>query len=176
MNWIIESLPILWVVVGVLVLLVLNIKFKINGMLALLLAAITVGLLEGHPLASINKSIETGVGSTLGHLALIILFGAILGKLMVDSGAAQRVASTLLEKFGPKNVQWAILIIGLIFGLAMFYEVAFLILAPLVISIAIEAKIPFLKLGITMVAAATTAHSLFPPQPVSNRISCSIPC
>lgn len=165
MNWIIESLPILWVVVGVLVLLVLNIKFKINGMLALLLAAITVGLLEGHPLASINKSIETGVGSTLGHLALIILFGAILGKLMVDSGAAQRVASTLLEKFGPKNVQWAILIIGLIFGLAMFYEVAFLILAPLVISIAIEAKIPFLKLGITMVAAATTAHSLFPPQP-----------
>lgn len=139
-------------------------KFKINGMLALLLAAMFVGVCEELPLEAIGKSIKNGVGSTLGHSALIILFGAILGKLMVDSGAAQRVSSTLLKRFGPQKVQWAILVIGLIFGLAMFYEVAFLILAPLVISIAREAKIPFLKLGITMVAAATTAHSLAPPR------------
>lgn len=165
MNFIIEALPIIWVALGVVLLLILNMKFKINGMLALLLAAVFVGVCEGLPLEAIGKSIENGVGSTLGHLALIILFGAILGKLMVDSGAAQRVSSTLLKKFGPQKVQWAILVIGLIFGLAMFYEVAFLILAPLIISIAREAKIPFLKLGITMVAAATTAHSLFPPQP-----------
>ncbi|WP_208598206.1 gluconate:H+ symporter [Kosakonia oryziphila] len=160
-----NSLPIIWVALGVFVLLILNMKFKINGMLAILLVSIFVGVCEGLPLEAIGKSIENGVGSTLGHLALIILFGAILGKLMVDSGAAQRVSSTLLAKFGPRKVQWAIMVIGLIFGLAMFYEVAFLILAPLVISIAREAKIPFLKLGITMVAAATTAHSLFPPQP-----------
>ncbi|WP_196906605.1 SLC13 family permease [Candidatus Symbiopectobacterium sp. 'North America'] len=159
-----EALPIIWVALGVVLLLILNMKFKINGMLALLLAAMFVGVCEWLPLEAIGKSIENGVGSTLGHLALIILFGAILGKLMVDSGAAQRVSSTLLKRFGPQKVQWAILVIGLIFGLAMFYEVAFLILAPLVISIAREAKIPFLKLGITMVAAATTAHSLFPPQ------------
>ncbi|MBG6244600.1 gluconate permease [Candidatus Symbiopectobacterium sp. 'North America'] len=164
MNFIIEALPIIWVALGVVLLLILNMKFKINGMLALLLAAMFVGVCEWLPLEAIGKSIENGVGSTLGHLALIILFGAILGKLMVDSGAAQRVSSTLLKRFGPQKVQWAILVIGLIFGLAMFYEVAFLILAPLVISIAREAKIPFLKLGITMVAAATTAHSLFPPQ------------
>ncbi|OCG09132.1 gluconate permease [Gilliamella sp. wkB178] len=165
METIISMLPIIWVAVGVLFLLVLNMKFKINGMLALLLTSILVGILEGMPLENIGKSIENGIGGILGHLAFIILFGAILGKLMVDSGAAQRVASTLLMKFGPRNVQWAILVIGLIFGLAMFYEVAFLILAPLVISIAVEAKTPFLKLGITMVAATTTAHSLFPPQP-----------
>ncbi|SCC69335.1 D-fructuronate permease [Kosakonia oryziphila] len=165
MNIVINSLPIIWVALGVFVLLILNMKFKINGMLAILLVSIFVGVCEGLPLEAIGKSIENGVGSTLGHLALIILFGAILGKLMVDSGAAQRVSSTLLAKFGPRKVQWAIMVIGLIFGLAMFYEVAFLILAPLVISIAREAKIPFLKLGITMVAAATTAHSLFPPQP-----------
>ena len=165
MNAFVEALPVIWVALGVVVLLILNIKFKINGMLALLLAAIFVGFCEGLPLEAIGKSIEAGIGSTLGHLALIILFGAILGKLMVDSGAAQRVSSTLLKSFGPKKVQWAIMVIGLIFGLAMFYEVAFLILAPLVISIAREAKIPFLKLGITMVAASTTAHSLFPPQP-----------
>lgn len=165
MNTFVEAMPVIWVALGVVVLLIFNMKFKINGMLALLLAAIFVGFCEGLPLEAIGKSIETGIGSTLGHLALIILFGAILGKLMVDSGAAQRVSSTLLQRFGPKKVQWAIMVIGLIFGLAMFYEVAFLILAPLVISIAREAKIPFLKLGITMVAAATTAHSLFPPQP-----------
>ena len=69
-----------------------------------------------------------------------------------------------------KKVEWAILIVGTIFGIAVFYEVAFIILAPLVISIAVEAKIPYLRLGITMVAAATTAHSIFPPQPGSTAL------
>lgn len=110
-------------------------------------------------------TIKTGFGSTLGSLAIIIGMGAVLGKLMVDSGAAQRVATTLLNKFVIKNVQWAILIIGTIFGISVFYEVAFIILAPLVISIAIEAKVSYLRLGMTMVAAATMAHSIFPPQP-----------
>jgi high-affinity gluconate transporter len=76
----------------------------------------------------------------------------------------------LLNKFGVKKVEWAILIVGTIFGIAVFYEVAFIILAPLVISIAVEAKIPYLRLGITMVAAATTAHSIFPPQPGSTAL------
>jgi len=102
MNTFVEAMPVIWVALGVVVLLILNMKFKINGMLALLLAAIFVGFCEGLPLEAIGKSIETGIGSTLGHLALIILFGAILGKLMVDSGAAQRVSSTLLQRFGPK--------------------------------------------------------------------------
>ena len=104
MNAFAEALPVIWVALGVVLLLILNMKFKINGMLALLLAAIFVGICEGLPLEAIGKSIEAGVGSTLGHLALIILFGAILGKLMVDSGAAQRVSSTLLNSFGPKKV------------------------------------------------------------------------
>ena len=85
---------------------------------------------------------------------------------MVDSGAAQRVASTLLNKFGVKKVEWAILIVGTIFGISVFYEVAFIILSTTCyFSIAVEAKIPYLRLGITMVAAATMAHSIFPPQP-----------
>ena len=112
----------------------------------------------------ILDTIKEGLGSTLGSLALIIGFGAILGKLMVDSGAAQRIATTLINKFGAKHVHWALIIIGAVFGISVFYEVAFMILAPLVISIAIEAKIPFMKLAITMVAATTLSHSLFPPQ------------
>ena len=164
MDWIIEYLPIIWVALGVALLLYLNIVVKLNSVLALLIVAIFVGILNGFVNGS-YRTIKTGFGGTLGSLAIIIGMGAVLGKLMVDSGAAQRVAATLLNKFGVKNVEWAILIVGSIFGVSVFYEVAFIILAPLVISIAIEAKIPYLRLGITMVAAATMAHSIFPPQP-----------
>ena len=128
-------LNILWVVFGIGLMLVLNLKFKINSMVA------------------------------LGELAIIVVFGAVIGKLMVDSGAAHQIAHTLLARLGLRYVQLSVIIIGLIFGLAMFYEVAFIMLAPLVIVIAAEAKIPFLKLAIPAVAAATTAQSLFPPQP-----------
>ncbi|MEK5078251.1 gluconate:H+ symporter [Solibacillus sp. FSL W7-1436] len=165
MDFIVDYLPIIWVALGVGLLLYLNIVVKLNSVLALLIVAILVGVLNGLSLTDVVTSVKTGFGSTLGSLAIIIGMGAVLGKLMVDSGAAQRVASTLLKKFGPKNVEWAILIVGAIFGISVFYEVAFIILAPLVISIAIEAKMPYLRLGITMVAAATMAHSIFPPQP-----------
>lgn len=166
----VDYLPIIWVALGVGLLLYLNIVVKLNSVLALLIVSILVGILNGLSLSDVVASVKTGFGSTLGSLAIIIGMGAVLGKLMVDSGAAQRVASTLLNKFGVKKVEWAILIVGTIFGIAVFYEVAFIILAPLVISIAVEAKIPYLRLGITMVAAATTAHSIFPPQPGSTAL------
>lgn len=165
MDWFMANMPIISLVLGVALLLYLNMKVKLNSVIALILAAIFVGLLNGMELTSIVTTIKNGLGSTLGSLALIIGLGAVLGKLMVDSGAAQRIASTMLEKFGIKNVQWALIIVGAIFGISVFYEVAFIILAPLVISIAIEAKVPYMKLGITMVAATTLSHSLFPPQP-----------
>lgn len=165
MKSIIGALPIIWVAFGIILLLVLNIKFKLNSILALLIAAITVGILEGMPLTKVVATVKTGFGSTLGGLALIVAFGAVLGKFMVESGASQRIAQTILNKVGVKYIQWGILLVGLIFGLSMFYEVAFMILAPLILSIAKEAKISFLRLEMTMVAAATTAHSLFPPQP-----------
>lgn len=165
MDWIIQNMPIISVVIGVALLLFLNMKLKLNSVVALIIAAIVVGFLNGMQPTAIVQTVKAGLGSTLGSLALIIGFGAVLGKLMVDSGAAQRIASTLLEKFGVKNVEWALIIVGAIFGVSVFYEVAFIILAPLVISIAIEAKIPYMRLGITMVAATTLAHSLFPPQP-----------
>ncbi|MBB6445117.1 gluconate:H+ symporter [Bacillus benzoevorans] len=161
MSW----LPILWVIVGVALLLFLNMKFKLNSFVALLIVALLVGILNGLSLADVIATVKAGFGGTLGSLALIIGFGAVLGKLMVDSGAAQRIATTLIDKFGIKYIEWALIITGAVFGIAVFYEVAFIILAPLVISIAKEAKIPFLRLGITGVAAATMAHSIFPPQP-----------
>ncbi|MGS0652170.1 GntT/GntP/DsdX family permease, partial [Staphylococcus arlettae] len=164
MSLLSEHLPLISLIIGVAFLLFINIKLKINSILALIFSAIIVGLINGMKPMTILDTVKDGLGSTLGSLALIIGFGAVLGKIMVDSGAAQRIASTLISKFGVKNVQWALIIIGAVFGISVFYEVAFMILAPLVISIAVEAKTPFMKLGITMVAATTLSHSLFPPQ------------
>lgn len=158
-------MPILWLCLGIAIMLLLNIKFKWNSMLALLLAATVVGLCNAMPPDDVLKSITSGFGSTLGSLAMIVVFGATVGKLMADSGASKVLASTLITRFGVRFVRIAVAIIGMIFGLAMFYEVAFLMLAPLVISIAKEAKIPWLNLALTGVAAATISHSLFPPQP-----------
>ena len=161
MDW----LHILWVVLGIGLMLLLNLRFKINAMLALLLASLFIGFAEGMKPAAVLKMIETGFGSTLGKLAIIVVLGAVIGKLMVDSGAAHKIASSLITHFGIRYVKIALVLTGAIFGLAMFYEVAFIILAPLIISVAVEAKIPFLKLAIPAVAAATTTHSIFVPQP-----------
>lgn len=164
LSFLSEHLPLISLVIGVALLLFLNIKLKINSILALIFSAIVVGFINGMKPVAILETIKEGLVSTLGSLALIIGFGAVLGKLMVDSGAAQRIASTLINKFGAKHVQWALIIVGAVFGISVFYEVAFMILAPLVISIAVEAKTPFMKLAITMVAATTLSHSIFPPQ------------
>lgn len=164
LSFLSEHLPLISLVIGVALLLFLNIKLKINSILALIFSAIVVGFINGMKPVAILETIKEGLGSTLGSLALIIGFGAVLGKLMVDSGAAQRIASTLINKFGAKHVQWALIIVGAVFCISVFYEVAFMILAPLVISIAVEAKTSFMKLAITMVAATTLSHSIFPPQ------------
>lgn len=155
----------LWVALGILLLLLFNLKYKMHNILALLLVALFVGLMERMDIGKIATTIESGVGSTMGSLALIVALGAIIGKLMTESGASQRIATTIIDKFGIKYLQWALVLIGIIFGMAMFYEVAFLIAAPLVISIAKEAKIPYMKLIIPTVTGATMGHSLFPPQP-----------
>lgn len=133
-------LNILWVVFGIGLMLVLNLRFKINSMVALLLAALSVGMLAGMDLMELLHTMKSGFGSTLGELAIIVVFGAVIGKLMVDSGAAHQIAHTLLARLGLRYVQLSVIIIGLIFGLAMFYEVAFIMLAPLVIVIAAEAR------------------------------------
>ncbi|WP_418983142.1 SLC13 family permease, partial [Actinotignum sanguinis] len=158
-------MPIVWLLVGIALMLVLNIVFKVNSMLALLLAAVVVALCNGMGPMETLKTVTTGFGSTLGSLAIIVVFGAVIGRLMVDSGASHVLASGLIRRFGLRFVRIAVIIIGLIFGLAMFYEVAFLMIAPRVISIAEEAKVPWLRLAIPAVCATTVAHSIFPPQP-----------
>lgn len=158
-------LSLFYVIIGILFLLLFNLKYKMHNIIALTIVAILVAFLEKMPMGTITTTIQKGIGSTLGSLALIVVFGAIIGKLMTESGASQKIAITIIDKFGIKYLQWGLLIIGVIFGMAMFYEVAFLITAPLVVSIAKEAKIPYMKLIVPTVAGATMGHSLLPPQP-----------
>ena len=156
---------LLWVLVGIVILIVLNIKYKFHNVFALLIAGIFVAIMEGIPLDKIVSVIQQGLDGIMGHLALIIIFGAIIGKFMTESGASQQIADTVIRRCGTRYLPLGLMFIGVIFGIAMFYEVAFLIAMPLVMNIAKKANIPYMKLVIPTVVGATMGHSLFPPQP-----------
>lgn len=103
-------MPLIIIAAGVALLLILMIGFKVNGFIALVLVAAVVGFAEGMDAQAVLHSIQNGIGSTLGGLAMILGFGAMLGKLISDTGAAQRIATTLIATFGKKRVQWALVI------------------------------------------------------------------
>lgn len=142
----------------------LSIK-KVNAFLSLLIVSILAGLFLGMQPSAIIKSIESGVGSTLAGLALIICLGAVLGKILESSGAAKKISLTLIKAFGVKNIQWSLLLTGFLVGIPLFYNAGFVILVPLVFSIAKETRLPLLYLAIPMAASLSTAHCFLPPHP-----------
>lgn len=162
-------MPLVIVAIGVALLLLLMIRFKMNGFIALVLVALAVGLMQGMPLDKVIVSIKNGVGGTLGSLALIMGFGAMLGKLLADCGGAQRIATTLINKFGKKHIQWAVVLTGFTVGFALFYEVGFVLMLPLVFTIAASARIPLLYVGVPMAAALSVTHGFLPPHRVRPR-------
>ncbi|MFE8146724.1 gluconate transporter [Brenneria goodwinii] len=164
-------MPLVIVAVGVAILLLLMIRFKLNGFISLILVALAVGIMQGMPVDKVIASIKNGVGGTLGSLALIMGFGAMLGKLLADCGGAQRIATTLIDKFGKKHIQWAIVLTGFTVGFALFYEVGFVLLLPLVFSIVASARIPLLYAGVPMAAALSVTHGFLPPHPGPTAIA-----
>ncbi|MGX0331321.1 gluconate:H+ symporter [Staphylococcus cohnii] len=157
--------PLITVVIGIVVLLSLIIFLKLNTFISLIITSIITAILLGMPLDKIIETIENGMGSTLGHIALIFGLGAILGKLLADGGGATRIADTLIKKFGHKHVQWAMLIAAFIVGIALFFEVGLVLLIPLVFTIAKRANVSQLKLGLPMVVALSVTHGFLPPHP-----------
>lgn len=140
---------------------------KINPFLSLLIVAIVAGLLLGMQPGALLKSLEAGVGSTLGGggLALIICLGAVLGKILEVSGAAEKIASQLIKNFGKKNIQWALLLTGFLVGIPLYYNAGFIILVPLVFTLAAKTKLPLLYIAIPMAASLSTTHVFLPPHP-----------
>jgi GntP family gluconate:H+ symporter len=158
-------MPLFIVACGILALLLLIMYFKLNTFISLIIVSFGVALALGMPLDNIVKSIEAGLGATLGHLALIFGLGAMLGKLIADAGGAQRIAITLIDKFGEKKIQWAIVVASFIIGIALFFEVGLVLLIPIVFAISKQLRVSILYLGIPMVAALSVTHGFLPPHP-----------
>ena len=138
---------------------------KVSPFLSLLIVAILAGLAFGMQPDALLKAVKAGVGSTLGDVILIICLGAILGKILELSGAATQIANTLIRSFGKKNIQWAVLLTGFFVGIPLFYNAGFIILVPLIFSIARTAKLPLLYIAIPMAAGLSTTHCFLPPHP-----------
>jgi len=138
---------------------------KVSPFLSLIFVSIVTGLCLGIQPESLMKTVEKGVSSTLGGLALIICFGAILGKILEISGAAEQISSTLIKSFGKKNIQWAVLLTGFLIGIPLFYNAGFVILVPLVFTLARKTGLPLMYIVIPMAASLSTTHCFLPPHP-----------
>ncbi|MDT0174126.1 GntP family permease [Exiguobacterium sp. BRG2] len=158
-------MPLVIVGIGIVALLILIMGLKLNTFVSLIIVSFGVALLLGMPLDQIVKTIEAGIGGTLGHLALIFGLGAMLGKLIADAGGAQRIAMTLVARFGEKNIQWAVVVASFIIGIALFFEVGLVLLIPIVFAISRQLRVSILYLGIPMVAALSVTHGFLPPHP-----------
>lgn len=164
-------MPLLFVAAAVGVLLLLMITFRLNAFLALILVALGLGIALGMPVKAAITSVQNGVGSTLGSIALILGFGAMLGSLVSESGAAQRMTFGLIKSFGVKYIQWAVVATGFLVGLPMFYNAGFVLLIPLIFSIGRATGLPLLHIGIPMAASLSVTHGYLPPHPGPTSIA-----
>src|SRR6478736_8922571 len=138
---------------------------KVNPFLAFLLVSTVTGLLLGIPFPDIMKSVTKGLGDTLGSLVIVIVLGAMLGKLVAESGAAQQVAEAFQNIFGTKYLVWAMTITGFLVGVPLFYNVGFVILIPIIFSVAYKYNLPVVYTGLPMLASLSVMHGFLPPHP-----------
>ena len=156
---------LLLVVLGILFLVVLISWGKVNAFLAFLVVSIVTGLLLGIPFDRIAGAVYRGIGDTLGQLAIVIVLGAMLGKIVAESGGAQRIAMTMMAAFGEKKIQWALMVTGFIIGIPLFYNVGFVLMIPLIFSVVYKYKLPAVYIGLPMLAALSVTHGFLPPHP-----------
>jgi gluconate:H+ symporter, GntP family len=153
--------------ISVLGLIVLVAVVKLNPVITLIVTALALAVVAGMPLATVMHSFEVGVGGVLGHIAIIVALGTMLGKMMAESGASDRIAFTLIRFFGEKNVPWAMVTIALIVGLPAFFEVGFVQLVPILFTVARRTNTSLVLAGIPMVAGLSVVHGLVPPHPAA---------
>ena len=152
---------------AVLLLIYLIAVRKLHPFLALMVISLSLGAAVGMPLKGLVKAFETGVGGTLGHIALLLALGTMLGKMMAESGGAERIARTLVATFGERHAHWAMMLIAFIVGLPVFFEVGFVLLIPLAFNIARRTGMPILLVGLPMAAGLSVVHGLVPPHPAA---------
>jgi Gnt-I system high-affinity gluconate transporter len=158
-------MPIVITITGILLLVLLISFFRLHAFMAFLLATLVIGLaLRIKPLDLMN-SIQTGIGGTLGSIAAIIALGAMLGKIIGLSGAAQQIAGQMTKLFGIKHARWAFMAAGFIVGLPLFYSVGFMLLVPVAITVASRNNLPAVYVGLPLLASLSVTQGYLPPHP-----------
>uniref|UniRef100_UPI004048ACEC gluconate:H+ symporter n=1 Tax=Algoriphagus sp. TaxID=1872435 RepID=UPI004048ACEC len=155
----------LFVFLSIALLVVLIVWVKLNPFLSFLITAIAGGFLLGLPANEVASSIQKGMGSLLGDLVIVIVTGAMLGKLVAESGAAQRIAGFLMGIFGEKYITWAMALTGLVVGIPLFYNVGFVLLVPLAFTLSYQYRLPAVYVGLPLLAALSVTHGFLPPHP-----------
>jgi Gnt-I system low-affinity gluconate transporter len=150
---------------GIALLLFLVITLRVPAFLALLVTSLLVGLLSGLDPEQVINSIKTGMGGTLGFVAIVVGLGAILGQILESSGGIERIADSLMRSFGPEKVQWSLGVTGFIVAIPVFFDVAFIILAPLLYGLAKRSGRSLLYYAIPLLAGLAITHSFIPPTP-----------
>lgn len=159
---------LLLLALGAIVILILLIaRFKLNPFIALMTVSLALAAAGGMPLPTIVKAFEAGVGGTLGHIAIVVALGTMLGKMMAESGGAERIAITLINIAGEKRIPWAMMVVGLLVGLPVFFEVGFVLLIPIAFNVAKRTGTSMILVGLPMVAGLSVVHGLVPPHPAT---------
>jgi Gnt-I system low-affinity gluconate transporter len=160
-----DSMLILVALAGIFLLLFLVIRTKLHAFVALLLVSLIVGIAAGMPLGEVVKSIESGMGGTLGFVAVVVGLGAMFGQMLEVSGGAERPAQTMIKKFGEDKAQWALGVTGFLVAIPVFFDVGFIILVPIVYGLAKKTGKSLLYYGIPLLAGLAVTHSFIPPTP-----------
>ena len=156
---------VLAAIIGLAILLVLIIKFKVQAMVAILVGAIAIGLIAGMPFNDIVTAVNDGIGNTLKGIALLVGLGSMFGAILEASGGAQTLAVTMVRRFGDKKAAWALGITGLVIAMPVFFDAGLIILIPLAFSLAKRTKRSSLFYAIPLLAGLAVGHAFIPPTP-----------
>ena len=151
--------------IGLVILLVLIIRFKVQAMIAILIGAVAIGLMAGMPYSEIVGSVNQGIGETLKGIALLVGLGSMFGAILEASGGAQTLAVTMVRKFGDQKAAWALGITGLVIAMPVFFDAGLIILIPLAFSLAKRTKRSTLYYAIPLLAGLAVGHAFIPPTP-----------
>ncbi len=152
-------------IIGILLLILLITWVKLSPFLAFIIVSILIGFSNGMDISTITNALQKGIGDLLGSIVIILGLGAMLGKLIADSGAAQKIATGLMEMFGRKYILWALLLTGFIIGIPLFYGTGFVLVVPLIITLSYRYNISAVYIGLPMLAAMSVTHGFLPPHP-----------
>jgi len=161
------QLLLLYALISIICLVVMIARYKLNPFIALVLVSLGMGVAAGMPVLGVIASFQNGVGGVLGFIAVVVALGTMLGKLLAESGGAERIALTLIDLFGEKRVHWAIMFVAFIVGMPVFFQVGFVLLIPLVFAIAKRTKTSLILIGVPLVAGLSIVHGLVPPHPAA---------